>query len=99
MPYFSVIIPVYNRPDEVRDLLESLSNQTSYDFEILLVEDGSTLPCRSVANDYSEKLDIHYYYKENEGEVLPEITVWRKRRENISFSLTLIVSFLSPILK
>ena len=67
MPYFSVIIPVYNRPDEVRDLLESLSNQTSYDFEILLVEDGSTLPCRSVANDYSEKLDIHYYYKENEG--------------------------------
>ena len=67
MPYFSVIIPVYNRPDEVRDLLESLSNQTSHDFEILLVEDGSTLPCRSVANDYSEKLDIHYYYKENEG--------------------------------
>ena len=67
MPYFSVIVPVYNRPDEVRDLLESLSNQTSYDFEILLVEDGSTLPCRSVANDYSEKLDIHYYYKENEG--------------------------------
>ncbi len=67
MPYFSVIIPVYNRPDEVRDLLESLSNQTSYDFEILLVEDGSTLSCRSVANDYSEKLDIHYYYKENEG--------------------------------
>ncbi len=67
MPYFSVIIPVYNRPDEVRDLLESLSNQTSYDFEILLVEDGSTLPCRSVANDYSEKLDVHYYYKENEG--------------------------------
>ena len=67
MPYFSVIIPVYNRPDEVRDLLESLSNQTSHDFEILLVEDGSTLPCRSVANDYSEKLDVHYYYKENEG--------------------------------
>ena len=67
MPYFSVIITVYNRPDEVRDLLESLSNQTSHDFEILLVEDGSTLPCRSVANDYSEKLDVHYYYKENEG--------------------------------
>ena len=67
MPYFSVIIPVYNRPDEVRDLLESLSNQTSHDFEILLVEDGSTLPCRSVANEYSEKLDVHYYYKENEG--------------------------------
>ena len=67
MPYFSVIIPVYNRPDEVRDLLESLSNQTSHDFEIFLVEDGSTLPCRSVANDYSEKLDVHYYYKENEG--------------------------------
>ncbi|MCH5327464.1 MAG: glycosyltransferase [Coprobacter sp.] len=67
MPYFSVIVPVYNRPGEVRDLLESLCRQTSGDFELVLVEDGSTEPCRNVADEYAGALDIHYYYKENEG--------------------------------
>ena len=43
MAYFSIIIPVYNRLDEVRDLLDSLSKQTDKDFEVVLVEDGSTL--------------------------------------------------------
>ena len=45
MPYFSIIIPVYNRPDEVNDLLESLSKQTYKDFEVIIVEDGSTVCC------------------------------------------------------
>ena len=67
MPYFSVIIPVYNRPDEVRDLLRSLSRQSSHDFEVLLVEDGSTVPCEAEVKAYDDKLDVHYYYKENEG--------------------------------
>ena len=48
MPYFSVIIPVYNRPDEVRELLESLSKQTLKDFEVLLIEDGSVNRCDTV---------------------------------------------------
>ena len=48
MPYFSVIVPVYNRIDEVSDLLESLSRQTNRDFEIILVEDGSTEPCKHI---------------------------------------------------
>ena len=61
MPYFSVIIPVYNRPGEVRDLLESLCRQRGGDFEIILVEDGSTEPCRTVADEYAGRLDIHYY--------------------------------------
>jgi glycosyltransferase involved in cell wall biosynthesis len=65
---FSLIIPVYNRPDEVDELLESLS-KTTYDqiFEIVLVEDGSTLRCQDVASKYGNKLDISYYYKENSG--------------------------------
>jgi glycosyltransferase involved in cell wall biosynthesis len=65
---FSLIIPVYNRPDEVDELLESLS-QTDYkeDFEIVLVEDGSSLKCEDVLQKYSAKLSISYYYKENSG--------------------------------
>jgi len=65
---FSLIIPVYNRPDEVDELLESLS-QTTYDeiFEIVLVEDGSTIRCQEIAQKYDDKLDISYYYKENSG--------------------------------
>ena len=42
---YSIIIPVYNRPAEVRELLESLVNQTCKDFEVLIVEDGSVVPC------------------------------------------------------
>ena len=45
MPYFSVIVPVYNRRDEVEDLLMSLTRQTDKDFEIILVQDGSTERC------------------------------------------------------
>jgi glycosyltransferase involved in cell wall biosynthesis len=65
---FSLIIPVYNRPEEVDELLESLS-QSDYNeiFEIVIVEDGSTLRCQDVAQKYGDKLDISYYYKENSG--------------------------------
>jgi len=67
MPKYSVIVPVYNRIDEVEDLLDSLSRQTFTDFEIILVEDGSTEPCDKTAEMYSCRLDIHYFYKSNEG--------------------------------
>lgn len=67
MPYFSVIVPVYNRIDEVSDLLESLSRQTNRDFEIILVEDGSTEPCKHIADQYADRLDLQYYHKSNEG--------------------------------
>jgi len=65
---FSLIIPVYNRPEEVDELLESLS-QSDYNeiFEIVIVEDGSTVRCQDVAQKYGDKLDISYYYKENSG--------------------------------
>ena len=67
MPYFSIIIPVYNRPDEVDELLESLSKQSFLDFEVLLIEDGSSIKCDLVAQKYSHLLNIRYFFKENSG--------------------------------
>lgn len=67
MPYFSVIVPVYNRIDEVRDLLKSLSEQTLKDFEVVIVEDGSNLPCKEVVDQYASQIDIQYFHKSNEG--------------------------------
>ena len=64
---YSFIIPVYNRPDEVDELLESLCSQTLKDFEVLIVEDGSTKTCKDVCDKYANILDLHYYYKDNSG--------------------------------
>ncbi len=65
---YSVITPVYNRPDEVRELLESLSRQTYTNFEVIIVEDGSTLKCEEVCKDFEKRLDIKYFYKPNSGQ-------------------------------
>ena len=63
---FSVIVPVYNREDEVRELLDSLTRQTRRNFEVVITEDGSTLPCGRAAEEYAAKgLDVKYFYKEN----------------------------------
>ena len=64
---YSIIVPVYNRPDEVNELLESLTHQTVKDFEVIIVEDGSLIPCQDVCDRYKDMMDIHYYYKENSG--------------------------------
>lgn len=64
---YSVIIPVYNRPDEVDELLQSLVSQSLKDFEVIVVEDGSSVPCEDVVNKYRDKLDVHYYSKPNSG--------------------------------
>lgn len=64
---YSVIIPVYNRPDEVNELLESLSGQTFKDFEVIVVEDGSSLPCKDIVQKYADRMDVHYYFKPNSG--------------------------------
>ncbi len=63
----SIIIPVYNRPTEIRDLLSSLAQQTQTDFEVVVVEDGSTVKSSDVIKEYQDKLDIHYIYKDNSG--------------------------------
>jgi len=64
---FSIIIPVYNRPDEVDELLESLTKQTFKDFEIIIVEDGSSKNCKSEIEKYKQKLNLKYFEKENTG--------------------------------
>jgi glycosyltransferase involved in cell wall biosynthesis len=63
----SLIVPVYNRPDEIDELLESLSNQTCKEFEVVVVEDGSTKKCDKIIENYEDVLNIKYFYKENSG--------------------------------
>lgn len=68
MNFYSVVIPVYNRPDEVRELLDSLTQQTFKNFEVLIVEDGSTNTCQSVVDSLRDTLNIQYFFKENSGQ-------------------------------
>lgn len=66
--FFSVIIPVYNRIDEVDELLRSLLAQSERNFEVIIVEDGSTQPCGAVIEEARRKgLDVRYFFKDNEG--------------------------------
>ena len=65
---FSVIVPVFNRPQEIEELLESLSNQDfEEDFEVLIIEDGSSIPCKDVIEKFQSKLRLQYHTKENSG--------------------------------
>ncbi|PWJ59010.1 glycosyl transferase family 2 [Dyadobacter jejuensis] len=68
VPAYSIIIPVYNRPDELRELLTCLTVQTFHDFEIVVVEDGSAINADQVVESFSDRLNISYYYKENGGQ-------------------------------
>jgi glycosyltransferase involved in cell wall biosynthesis len=65
---FSFIIPVYNRPEEIDELLESLTKQIYKEpFQIIIVEDGSTVPCEYIIDRYKKILNITYYLKYNSG--------------------------------
>lgn len=66
-PKFSIIIPVYNRPEELRELLESLTHQTYTNFEVVVVEDGSTVRSDEVVQQFSDRLHIQYLFKPNSG--------------------------------
>lgn len=66
-PRYSVIIPVYNRPGELQELLQSLTGQTVTDFEVIVVEDGSEQRCDAVVDDFRDTLNIHYIFKPNSG--------------------------------
>ena len=65
--HFSIIVPVYNRPEEVEALMESLAAQTDRGFECVIVEDGSTVPCREECGKVADKVAVKYFYKDNEG--------------------------------
>ncbi|ERJ58763.1 glycosyltransferase [Sphingobacterium paucimobilis] len=66
--FFSLIIPLYNRPEEIKELLSSLTRQTYKDFEVIIVEDGSTRPAKEVIKGFEGVLDVHYFEKRNEGQ-------------------------------
>ena len=64
---YSLIIPVYNRPNEVDELLQSLLDQRFKDFEVIVVEDGSSVPCTEVIEKYARVLPVNYFTKPNSG--------------------------------
>ncbi|MEQ9300798.1 MAG: glycosyltransferase [Cyclobacteriaceae bacterium] len=68
MPKYSLIVPVYNRPEEVEELLQSLVTQKFKDFEVLIVEDGSSNKADGVAQSFQNQLNLKYHFKENEGQ-------------------------------
>ncbi|MHB1147124.1 MAG: glycosyltransferase family 2 protein [Lutibacter sp.] len=66
--FYSIIIPVYNRPQEIDELLQSLTKQTySKDFEVLVIEDGSISKSDEIVSKYADRLNIKYHFKENSG--------------------------------
>ena len=66
--YFSIIIPLYNRPQEIKELLQSLTLQNYSHFEVLVVEDGSTVRAKDIVESFAAQLNIKYYFKENAGQ-------------------------------
>ena len=68
MRTYSIIVPVYNRPDELDELLDSLTRQQFRDFEVIVVDDGSTKTTKGISEKYGTRLDIHYFYIENVGQ-------------------------------
>ncbi|MFI5163203.1 MAG: glycosyltransferase [Sphingobacteriales bacterium] len=66
--FFSIIIPLYNRPQEIKELLESLTLQTYKNFEVLVIEDGSVNDAKEVIGLFKDKLDLRYFVKQNEGQ-------------------------------
>jgi glycosyltransferase involved in cell wall biosynthesis len=66
--FFSIIIPLYNRPDEIKELLETLVQQTYKQFEVLVIEDGSTKDAAEILSGFSDKLDLKYFVKPNTGQ-------------------------------
>jgi len=66
--FFSIIIPLYNRPQEIDELLHTLTQQTYTQFEVLIIEDGSKIDAKDIVDSYADSLDIKYFYKENGGQ-------------------------------
>lgn len=64
---YSIIVPVYNRPDETEELLASLCEQARPDMQVIIVEDGSQIPCEDVVKRYAGRMNVEYFNKENGG--------------------------------
>lgn len=66
MPYFSIVIPVYNKEQFVGETLKSVLAQTFTDYEIIIVNDGSTDKSEAIIQSIKDDR-IHYFSKANEG--------------------------------
>ncbi|MCK5821530.1 MAG: glycosyltransferase [Bacteroidales bacterium] len=66
-PFFSIIVPVYNRPDELKELMISLKNQSFKNFELLVVEDGSVDKSDRLVEEFEKEMSIVYVFQENTG--------------------------------
>ncbi|WP_183561267.1 glycosyltransferase [Mucilaginibacter sp. SP1R1] len=66
--FFSIIIPLYNRPQEIKELLDTLTLQTYRQFEVLVIEDGSVNDAEAIVNSFADKLQVRYFKKPNEGQ-------------------------------
>jgi len=77
---FSVIIPVFNRPAELDELLDSLTRQTDRQFEVIIVEDGSEQKSDAIVEKYKNRLPITYIEKPNSGPGLSRNAGARKAR-------------------
>ncbi|NRF41903.1 glycosyltransferase family 2 protein [Pedobacter foliorum] len=66
--FFSIIIPLYNRPQEIDELLTTLTKQTYTQFEVLVIEDGSVNDAKAIVDKYANTLDVKYFFKPNEGQ-------------------------------
>ena len=66
--FFSIIIPLYNRPQEIKELLETLVLQTYKQFEVLVIEDGSKDDAADIVKSFAGKLYFKYFVKQNEGQ-------------------------------
>ncbi|MDB5025429.1 MAG: glycosyltransferase [Mucilaginibacter sp.] len=66
--FFSIIIPLYNRPQEIKELLETLTQQTYKQFEVLVIEDGSVNDAAKIVKNFADKLNVSYFVKANEGQ-------------------------------
>jgi len=65
---YTIIIPVYNRPEEIKELLETIVQQTfEGDFETLIIEDGSTITSQSIVSSFTDRINVHYLSKKNSG--------------------------------
>jgi len=64
---YSIIVPVFNRPQEIQELLESLTKQTFNDFEVIIVEDGSEFDAKEIVASFEDQLNIRYFFKTNTG--------------------------------
>jgi glycosyltransferase involved in cell wall biosynthesis len=81
-PSISIVVAIYNRKDELFELLTSLTQQTDTEFEIIIVDDGSSIDLKPTISNFEESLDIKYFKKIIPGQGLQEIMEQQERQTN-----------------